>query len=63
MLIDVMGTIFFSIFSKFGKFHDFANFGWGLLKLDPKKVRNKDKSKLTPGMGQNFNLGQICFLG
>ena len=53
--------MFYHILSKFGEFHDFANFCLSLTKLAPKKVKNKNEFKLFPGMGQNIILGQICF--
>ena len=61
MLKEVIEDMFYHILSKFGEFHDFANFCPGLTKLVPKKVKNKNKFKLFPGMGQNIFLGQICF--
>ena len=54
--------MFYHILSKFGEFHNFANFCPSLTKLVPKKVENKNKSKLFPELGQNIILGQICFL-
>ena len=53
--------MFYHILSKIGEFHDFANFCPSASKLVPKKVKNKNKFKLSPEMGQNMILGQICF--
>ena len=59
MLKEVIEGMFFHILSKFGKFHDFANFCRSRTKLAPKKVKNKGKLKLFPGMGQNIILSQM----
>ena len=61
MLKEVIEDMFQHILSKFGEFHGFANFCLSPSKLAPKNVKNKDKFKLFPGMGQNIFLGQICF--
>ena len=53
--------MFYHILSKFGEFHDFANFCQSLTKLAPKKVKNKNEFELFPRMGQNIILGQVCF--
>ena len=53
--------MFYHILSEFGEFHDFAIFCPGADKLVPKKLKNKNEIKLSPGMGQNMILGQICF--
>ena len=46
--------MFYHILSKFGEFHDFANFCPAANKSVPKKVKNKNEFKLSPGMGQNM---------
>ena len=51
--------MFYHILSEFGEFHDFANFCPGADKLVPKKSKNKNEFKLSPGMGQNMILGQM----
>ena len=61
MLNEMIEDMFYHILSKFGEFHDFVDFCPSPTKLAPKKVKNNDKFKLFPGMGQNIILGQICF--
>ena len=53
--------MFYHILSEFGELHHFANFFLGADKLVLKKSKNKNEFKLSPGMGQNMILGQICF--